>query len=250
MAALTNYFEVSGRTNPITPEVKNFIKALIKTRTTRPAGRTKIMPLEPFARLFAKWGRNESLSTLRLRQKALTLLAITCMARPSDLAPKVGLKRSQFVFHEKAVSIHFFGTKNDSDRKGFEVRVESTDNFATDPVSCVKAYFERTADRGKENAAFLALTPPYKAIGAQTVAQILNDVIGEAGLSVTQFSAKAFRPSAATAAVVSGCDPNVARLRGRWKTEPVFFNHYVYPVDKINVSETILSSNVMLDSAH
>ena len=56
-----------------------------------------------------------------------------------------------------------------------------------------------------------------------------------------------FRALAAIAAVATGCDPNVTRLRGRLKTESVFLNNYVYPISRENISEEILSSNVVLN---
>ena len=46
------------------------------------------------------------------------------------------------------------------------------------------------------------------------------------------FTAKNFRPTAARAAIVSVCDHNTVSIKGRWKTESVFLNHYVYPVSK------------------
>lgn len=253
MAALTNYYGISGRVNPISQEIKNLVKALIKVDTVRQAGRTKIMPIEPFKQLFASWGDNEYLSVAQLRQKSITLLAIACMARPSDFAPRVGFFRDQVIFHEEgSATISFFGVKNDADRDGFEVRIEGTELSSTDPVKCLKVYFNKTAHvfsnatNTNRIPVFLSLRPPFQGINAQTVAQVLNSSIIDAGLNPQHFSAKCFRPSAATAAIVTGCDPNSTRVRGRWKNDKVFFSNYVYPVSEKNISESILYSNVKL----
>ena len=247
VAALTNYFDIPGRRNPMTHEIRNLVKALIKKETTLPAGRTKIMRIEHFTSLFEGWGANVSLSIPQLRQKSLTLLALVCMARPSDFAPNAGFYRDQFQFHENgSATIHFFGVKNDANRTGFEVRIEGTENPYIDAVSCVKQYFCKTSSQVNDQQrapAFLSLKPPFKGISAQSIAQILNASIGEAGLNTQLFSAKCFRPSAATAAVVAGCDPNTTRVRGRWKNHQVFFANYVYPVSKVNVSQKILTSD-------
>lgn len=249
MAALTNFFSIRGRRNPFNQELLNLVKALVKHSTKRPSGRTKVMPMEPLSRLFESWGENNTLTLSQLRQKALTLLTMACMARPSDLAPKVGFVRSQLSFRDTSVTVLFFGIKNDTNRQGFEVRVDGTESNA-DPVKCLKHYCDRTAEHAKEanDAVFLTLTPPFKALNAQSVAQILRKSISDAGLPPDQYTAKSFRPSAATAAIASGCNPNITRLRGRWKTESVFFNHYVYPVtEQTNMTHEIMTSNIMLD---
>ena len=60
------------------------------------------------------------------------------MARPSDLAPKVGFGKSQVEFHERDMTIKFFGVKNDQNRARFEVRIEAVENADIDPISCLK----------------------------------------------------------------------------------------------------------------
>lgn len=249
MAALSNYFEIPGRSNPISKEIRNLVKALVKSKTVRQAGRTKIMPMEPFTRLFEGWGINESLSISQLRQKSVTLLAIACLARPSDFAPDAGFFRDQIQFHnDGSATVHFFGIKNDAGRTGFEVRIEGTENAFIDPVKCLKVYFSKTTHLSGSDrvSVFLSMKPPFKGISSQSIAQILNSSIIDAGLNPQIFTAKCFRPSAATAAVVMGCDPNTTRVRGRWKNDQVFFSNYVYPVSKTNVSEQILTSDISL----
>lgn len=249
MAAFANYYGIPNRINPITTEIKTLVKALVKTQTKRPAGRTKIMTIEPFRKLFESWGQNNTLSLSKLRQKAITLMTIATMARPSDIAPIVGLSRDQITFNDdNSATILFFGTKTDHARQGFEVRIEGTGDELSDPIRCLQCYCERTAvaAQGVDNVLFLTLTKPFKALSSRGVACVLNESITDAGLSRELFSAKSFRPSAATAAVLTGCDPNVTRLRGRWKNETVFYNNYVYPISEVNISEKMLKSSVVL----
>ena len=251
MSALTNYFNIPGRFNPISQELKNLVKAIIKYGTVKQAGRTKVMPIQPFINMFKIWGSNESLPLMRLRQKTITLMVIACLARPSDFAPKIGFFRDQIEFHsDGSATVRFFGVKNDSDRAGFETRIEPTLDEISDPIKCIKMFFSKTAHIPPNNngriPAFPALKSPFNCISAQTIAQILNDSIAEAGLDTHTFSAKCFRPSAATAAIVSGCDPNTTRVRGRWKNDQVFYSNYVYPISQINVSDSIMTSNVKL----
>ena len=242
-ASITNFFMTSYQVNPFTVELKNLMKALIRCETKRPAGRTKVMPLEPLIRMFESWGPNESLSISRLRQKSIGLLAIACMARPSDFAPETGFKRDQIMFNsDGSVTILFFGVKNDSSRLGFEVRVESDPNPVRDPVSCLKTYFSRTFPT--DNSVFVSLSNPQTGLSTASIAKIMKTCIVQAGLPPDTYTARCFRPSAATGAILSGCNPETTRLRGRWKENTTFSNRYIYPISNENITEKILSSNV------
>ena len=82
--------------------------------------------------------------------KAITLLALTFMTRPSDLAPRAQvfyasdnsvdmcvLLRDYVQFHHDksmTMTITFFGVKNDTSRTGFEVRVPPSKDLKTEPV--------------------------------------------------------------------------------------------------------------------
>jgi hypothetical protein len=80
--------------------------------------------------------------------KAITLLALTFMTRPSDLAPRaqvfytsdnsvdmcVLLRDYVQLHHDKSMTITFFGVKNDTSRTVFEVRVPPSKDLKTEPV--------------------------------------------------------------------------------------------------------------------
>lgn len=146
MSALKHWFAASGI--QIRSElVDNFFKALVKCETTRPKGRTKILPVQQTLDIFKSWQPNDQLTTTKLRQKAITLFVLAAMCRPSDLAPKVGFYRDQIRFNEDdSMTVLFFGIKNDSNRSGFEVRINGTEDERTDPVKCLQTYFRKTED--------------------------------------------------------------------------------------------------------
>ena len=78
----------------------------------------------------------------------MTLLTISTIARCSDLAPANTLRRNQINFNaDGSLTLKLFGIKNDSDRKGFEVRVEKASTDKVDPVSILKAYITRSAKK-------------------------------------------------------------------------------------------------------
>ena len=96
-AALKQFFLAKFGHDPIDSGILRLIQGLIRSNTTRPRERTKIMPVEPFVSLFSKWNDNHILSIACLRQKAITLLALTALCRPSDIAPQAIFRRSQII---------------------------------------------------------------------------------------------------------------------------------------------------------
>ena len=62
--------------------------------------------------MFKAWGNNDNLGLKRLRQKAITLFALSAMCGPSDIAPKVGFYRDQIEFTaDGKMKVTFFGIK-------------------------------------------------------------------------------------------------------------------------------------------
>jgi hypothetical protein len=244
VAALGHVYKSYGVYNIMNNEhVQLLITALIKSSTQKPMVRSKVMPVQPFRDLFLGWPSNDIISLKQLRLKTITLLSLTLMLRPSDIAPKSvhfdadTLKQSPWLFTTDNITflssgeaqIVFHGIKNDTSRTGFEVILTPMEEPKLNPVKTLKDYIERSKHlRSQENAVFLALTQPYGAISAKTVANIMVEAIKLAGLSGRGFSAKSFRPTGATLAVETGCDPEIAMRIGRWKTRSVFYDHYVH----------------------
>ena len=231
-AAMTHYYDAFSyniRSNDLT----HFMQALVKHGTKCPQGRTPIPPIDPILDLFKSWGSNDVISIDKLRQKCITLLCITCMCRPSDLAPQVGFLRKQIKFNlDGSATILFFGIKNDKDRKGFEVKLSPASDESIDPVNALQCYLKRTRGQNTDNEGsspvFRSLTSQSAGIGAHTVAQILKQSLVAAGLS-NDYTARGFRAAGATGAVRAGCDPESTRQLGRWKDRETFYTHYVYP---------------------
>ena len=247
-AALTHFFNSMEVSEPFCIFLKQLSTALIKSETARPKGRTPIMPLKPFTDMFERWPDNDNLTLAKLRVKAVTLITIGTLARCSDLAPANVLKRKNVTFNKDgSLTILFHGIKNDSDRKGFEIRVECAQNPKSDPVKTLRDYINRTADKvdQSEGPIFIKPSSPFGPVTPRGIADILRTAIKEAGLSDT-FTPRSFRPSATSAAVASGCDHETVRQLGRWKTREVFYESYVYPLPKKDTTDKILNSDLKL----
>lgn len=237
LAALTCF-----NSGPLPKYLHNLKQALIRECTKKSKGRTPVMTIKPFITLFEQWGENVSLNLKRLRQKCITLLALSAMCRPSDLI----FKRNECVFNtDGTVTLTFFGIKNDKDRQGFEVRIQPSFNTLCDPVKCLENYVERTRHMtDPDGPLFLSIRPPHVGIGVSAISDDLRNSIEQAGLDTKIFTPRSFRPTGATASVTCGNDPEVTRQIGRWKTQSVFYDRYVYPVPEKGFTDKILSSNI------
>jgi hypothetical protein len=189
-------------------------------------------------------------------------MAIVLMLRPSDIAPRGkhvapgNVTPDNIVFstdHLKTLEdgsmvISFFGTKNDSNRTGFESHMPPASDICLDPCTALRDYISRTDSvRPKpSNPVFLTLRKPFKALDASTISDIMNESIKLAGLDGQGFSAKSFRPTGATIAIERHQDPARVMRTGRWKTESVFFDHYVHAKNQDDYSDHILG---VVDSA-
>ena len=223
--------------------IRRLITALVKSGTSVPRNRSEVMPIQSFSSLFLSWGQNDQLSIKMLRLKAITLLALAFMLRPSDVAPQAVFYNQQseteqkltfttdmvtFLPSDNGIKLTLFGIKNDIQREGFEVTVPKHKNDLLDPGITLKDYIERTASKRSDKSVFLALNRPFKGISSSAIAKVLEEAISLAGLKGQGFSAKSFRPTGATFAIEQGVDPKVVQKIGRWKSTEVFYDHYVH----------------------
>ena len=222
--------------------VDNFVKALIKSETTKPKGRTPIIPLQEITCLFKSWQNNENLPIEKLRQKAITLFVIGGMCRCSDISPKVGFFRDQINFNnDGSMTVQLFGIKNDSSKTGFEIRISGSKDKTIDPVVCLKHYFLRTESclfGHVKKPVFISLKSPYQGLTAATVTNILSTTLTHAGIK-DKYSVRSFRASAITAAVIGGADAQSVRVQARIKTQSVFFDNYKYPITHDSMTDQV-----------
>ena len=258
VSALSALFDCLQIDNPFVD--KNLYKlqcALVKSSTVDTMRKSKVMPIEPFFKLFESWGGNRTLCTEKLRLKSITLLALCMMLRPSDIAPKAVyfdkltlteqkliLCIDQVVFEQDGkLTIKFLGIKNDTSRDGFDVTIPPASNPVVDPVLALKDYIFRTDTHrsSPKSPVFLQLCKPFGAISAATVSKILSQAIKMAGLHGQGYTAKSFRPTGASMSVAAGVLPETVMQIGRWKTKEVFFNHYVHKIVPQSFSDNLVN---------
>ena len=86
---------------------------------------------------------------------------------------------------------------------------------------------------------FVTLNDTGEGISSLTVSQIFKKSIQDAGLS-EEFTARCFRPTAASAAVKGGVPVQTARVIGRWVSQEVFFKRYLYPMTSGSATQKCL----------
>ena len=240
--------------------VSLLVTSLVKSGTRLPMRHTPVMPISYFVNMFRSWDMDDHLSVKMLRMKCIVLLALCLMLRPSDIAPRAALfspgapaTHSTLVFSEKHIlfledgsaTLTFFGTKNDSQRTGFECHLQPHADPRLDPVTCLKNYLLRTKTTRASlpNApVFLTLRAPYRALESSGIAGVLNESISLAGLGGRGYTARSFRPTGATHAVHSDVEPDKVRRLGRWKTQDVFYFHYVQNIMPSTYTTDLLKS--------
>ena len=254
VSAITSLCEALNKNSPLNNEIAKLVTGLIKSGTTEPMKRSRIMPVKPFLTLFEQWKGNWGLTLEQLRLKCLSLLAFSLMLRPSDMAPNaqvinedgsinrliMTINQLQFLDDGSCIVL-FHGIKNDYSRDGFEVVLRPATNPRLDPVLTLKNYIHRTQYVRPENGAiFLSLKKPYGPITSNTIARILEQAIFLAGLKNQGFSAKSFRPTGASNAIDAGLEPDFIRKVGRWKSKETFENHYVHSKPQSSFTDKIL----------
>ena len=246
-AALAALYEVMGVANPLhDPLLVRLSQAIVKSGTRAPMTRSSVMDVSAFVRLFESWAVNESLPLKLLRLKAICLLAIALMLRPSDIAPlsmrfdagsgvtsPFVMSTDQLQFRsDGTLQVTFLGIKNDAQRTGFQVAIPPSPNKTADPIDALRVYLARTESCRCpiSKPVFISLVRPYAAVSASSVAAVLQQGIYFAedfGLAKGH-TPKDFRPTGATRAVQLGFDADDVQRLGRWKTRSVFLDHYVH----------------------
>ena len=160
-----------------------------------------------------------------------------------DILTSMVLSTDNLIFNsDGSLTIIFHGIKNDYDRNGFEVNLPKASHPRLDPAKALQCYLQRTKYiRPKSKAVFLSLKAPYGAISATGVARILDRAIVEAGLDGQGFSAKHFRPTAATVALEKGVAADTVRKIGRWKSRETFEAHYVHAFPVLSFTDKVLN---------
>lgn len=253
-AALKCYFDAMGCPSPINEEVRKVIQGLIKTGTMQPLKKAPVMPRQPFVQMFSSWPENTQLDLERLRMKAITLLSLCLMLRPSDIAPRAvkivagSQVKQQFTtdllrfMEDGSLEVYLSGIKNDYSRDGFRVFLRPSTVSKVCPVQTLWDYLQRTGGVSVVHPVFTPLKYPFDGLSSASIAKILSEAIELAGLASLGFTPKSFRPTGASAAIDNNVPADNTRAIGRWASQECFEKHYVHVQPPSFTTDAILLS--------
>ncbi len=260
VAVLSHFYQLFDMYNVMdSSDIRRLVIGITKGGTQCPRVLTPAMPIEPFKIMFQHWSDNDQLTVTQLRLKCITLLALVCMLRPSDIAPRgvffysseqstkdVVFSLDNVNFQDNgSVDIVIHGNKNDYHRDGFHINIPQASDPKLDPVSALKHYINKTEHCRSltMQAVFVSLNKKqgmYQGLKSSGVRAVLNEAIKRAGLDCKLYTSKCFRVTGATTGVRAGQDPNIVRSLGRWKSCSVFEEHYVH-----NIPPRVYTDNIL-----
>ena len=177
------------------------------------------------------------MSLENIRAKTICLLALVGFYRPSDLAI---VSRDQISFNDSGATIVNLGGKTDKNHDGFTTPIHHATDTDLCPVRALSTYLRRTPGEGPS---LFNATPGHGPIGPQRIGRIMTNTLQHAGIN--DVTAKAFRKTGASSAIVAGIPPDAVMKIGRWKSVDTFFNCYVTRPPS-NVSDLVFSPRMHL----
>jgi hypothetical protein len=238
-----------------------FLKA-VRTAAPPPQRREMTYDVTRLSLHFASLGPNASLSLDTLRTKAVCLLAVSLMARSSDLARILrdnGVRQRP----DGSLDVRMWqpkewraGSKHADGAWSRWMLIQRHEDALRCPVAAVLDYMQRTAacvphDRrlavisetestasGQPGAVvcdsglFLASSRPNQSLSSQAIAKIIKKGLGMAGIDVSEFSAHSVRSAAASDAIDRGRPIMDVMNAGRWSSASTFLKFYARAVSR------------------
>ena len=240
-AAIAGMYKGSQHADPTKNQLLTMLKqAIVNTGTKRPRTNTPVFPVDQLTEHISSWGDNSKLNIGQIRAKAICLLALVGLFRPSDLTL---INLGHLTFSDTGVSIKNFGGKTDKDMAGIPTTITRASDILLCPVAALQNYIDKTKttrESMEQKPVFVYLNNRPERLGSQRIANIMKTTLMKAGIDDT--TARSFRKTGASTAINKGADPDLVMKLGRWKSIDVFYKHYV-DWAQADLTDAILSSN-------
>ena len=171
----------------------------------------------------------KDLSFKEITMKFCMLFLLATCSRQQRL---VSIKRSNIKFQiDGSVDITTDTLQKHSSR-GKSLEVVTLKPFPSDRSVCVvqnlKVYLEKTSQvTNAGDSLFCSFTPPYKAVGTQTIARWTKNTMKEAGVDVSIFKAHSTRGASASGLAKMGVPLQDILCKGCWSHESTFKQFYL-----------------------
>ena len=186
---------------------------------------------------------DESLPLKLLSQRTAMLLALTRPARSADLS-KLDISRFRKT-PEGAIFSPVVLAKQSRPGRGLKEFFfpRFPENPRLCPVVSLELYLERTKPlRTNASQLFISFVKPHLPVSSSTVARWLKDVMGAAGIDISNFKAHSVRGASTSAAASRGITTEEILEAADWSTESSFRRFYYKPVRSTSFARSVLSA--------
>ena len=234
------------------PMVCRLLKGAFQTKPPKPKY-TAFWSVDQVLLHIRTWGEDQSLSLKTLTWKLAILLALSSAGRSSDLV-RLSVAGCS-ITPERAVLLPDGLAKQERINKPPRAwSVRSFSDTLLCPVTCLKAYLERTApfrvkvgDVLTPSSLFLAINKPHKPVASSTIARWIKSVLSSAKVDTSVFGAHSTRGASTSKAALSGITMQDILQTADWSSDSTFKQFYFktsYP-HSVSVSQSSFSKGVL-----
>lgn len=243
-AALSTAFSLSGDFSVTDCKAITAYMRGIKKQDGTPIRYDTTWDPAPLLRVIESWPPNEQLSTLRLTDKLVTLLAMAIIGRGADLAAL-----STVVQQTKDGVLLTNVCVLKQQHKGF-VKLHMPIRFNRKrprlcPVTTLTVYMDRVStwrnsSRNSSRQLILCNNPPHRPMGAQRIAKKIGALMKLAGVP-SHYKPGSIRHAVSTAMIDAGIPVEEVVALGRWSSKAVIRKFYLRSRLRTNFLEVISS---------
>jgi site-specific recombinase XerD len=207
------------------PLLARLKKGIIDARTSRPMKQGVLFDIQILLDFLKN--KFEPTEIKEIRDKAMVLLALVTMARPSDITH---LQLQHFSLVNGILRIDLFGIKNDYNKRSIRKTISPCNDLSICPIRALTTWIgtakQQNLLQDQNSFVFMKLNKKRGPLCSQTVSNIFKKFIIMAG-GPKECTGKSIRTSSATHAAKMGLSPLQIMSMGGWKDLFVMAHHYI-----------------------
>lgn len=209
---------------------------LIIRRTTRPVQHRPSLPVKTVIRYIRSMWPLTPLSLEALRNRALALVVLAGLMRPSDAAAVRSVE-----FLDDCVILGLFNYKTDRWREGRRLSIPPATDARVCPVVCLQEYARRSHYRQGSFGPLFRKLGSLDPLRAPTISGILRRLAIAAGVPPRLAGGGGWRSGAVIAGIRGGIPTATLMKQGGWKSADVFHEHYAHVLPDNGFTDTLLA---------
>lgn len=211
LSAIIHYHRTASLDAPVSPAVRQILKAARRERKEKPRGKTALAP-QDLVRLSQVC---DPLTNRGARDRAIIILGFATSLRRSNLSR---LELSDITFRQPGLVVNLRSSKTDQDGVGRSFGVWAGERVLTDPVSVVRNWIEARGDWAGPLFTKVSVRGDRvlrSGITGETVNEIFQRALAKAGINPAGYGSHSLRAGAITASAELGrSDQEIKALSG------------------------------------